>query len=267
MMTLKNPLRFACTITTAALPFGMLLGYLLALAPWQDAAAETASKIPDYLLIEAIVPVAKDANWWTKRHDQKVRAARAGDVGMIMIGDSLVHNFEKRGRQLWYLYFGRYRPLNLGFNADLTEHALWRLQNGELDGISPRLAIIMIGTNNGGLRRDAPENTAAGIAAIIDEIRVRLPKTKVLLLGIFPRGALRRHPLRKLNASVNNVLPELAEELNVRFLDISDVFLDDKGRLHRAIMYDFLHPTVKGYQIWAEAISPTVIEMMKEPTP
>lgn len=97
MMTLKNPLRFACTVTTAALTFGMLLGCLLALAPWQDARAETASKIPDYLLIEAIVPVAKDANWWAKRHDQKVRAARAGDIGMIMIGDSLVHNFEKRG--------------------------------------------------------------------------------------------------------------------------------------------------------------------------
>ena len=69
---------------------------MLALAPWQDARAETASKPPDYLLIEAIVPVAKAANWWTKRHDEKVRAAGAGDVGMIMIGDSLVHNFETR---------------------------------------------------------------------------------------------------------------------------------------------------------------------------
>jgi len=265
MLVIKNPIRFAWTIATAALPFSLVIGYLLALAPWQDARAETASKPSDYLLIEAIVPVAKDANWWTKRHEEKVREAGAGNVGMIMIGDSLVHNFEKRGRQLWYLYFGRYQPLNLGFNADMTEHALWRLQNGELDGISPRLAIIMIGTNNGGLRRDAAKNTAAGIAAIINEIRTRLPDTKVLLLGVFPRGALRKHPLRKLNAKVNELLPELAEDPAVRFLDISDIFLDNKGRLHRDIMYDFLHPTVAGYQLWAEAISPTVAEMMGEP--
>ena len=261
MLVRKNPVRPA----TAVLLFSLLFVCLLVLAPWQGAGAETASKPPDYLLIEAIVPVAKDANWWTKRHNEKVREAGAGDVGMIMIGDSLVHNFEKRGRQLWYLYFGRYQPLNLGFNADLTEHALWRLQNGELDGISPRLAIIMIGTNNGGLRRDAPQNTVAGIAAIINEIRIQLPDTKVLLLGVFPRGALRKHPLRKLNAKVNQVLPELAEEPAVRFLDISDIFLDNKGRLHRNIMYDFLHPTVAGYQLWAEAISPTVLEMMTEP--
>ena len=265
MLVIENPVRPAWTIATAALPFSLLFVCLLALVPWQGARAETASKPPDYLLIKAIVPVAKDTNWWTKRHEKKVREAGAGDVGMIMIGDSLVHNFEKRGRQLWYLYFGRYQPLNLGFNADLTEHALWRLQNGELDGISPRLAIIMIGTNNGGLRRDAPQNTVAGIAAIINEIRIQLPDTKVLLLGVFPRGALRKHPLRKLNAKVNQVLPELAEEPAVRFLDISNVFLDNKGRLHRNIMYDFLHPTIAGYQLWAEAISPTVLEMMREP--
>ena len=261
MLVRKNRLRFALSAATT----GLFFGCLLTLAPWQDARAETTGKPPDYLLIEAIVPLAKDAKWWIKRHDKKVREAAAGGVGMIMVGDSLVHNFEKRGRQLWYLYFGRYQPLNLGFNADLTEHALWRLKNGELDGISPRLAIIMIGTNNGGLRRDAPENTVAGIAAIINEIRIKLPDTKVLLLGVFPRGAMRKHPLRKLNARVNELLPELAENSAVRYLDISDIFLDNKGLLHRDIMYDFLHPTVAGYQLWAEAISPTVVEMMGEP--
>lgn len=240
------------------------LVYLLLIPLGQIAYAKTSAPIPDYLLIKSIAPSAREAKWWKNRHDQKVRAARSGDVDMIMIGDSLVHNFEKRGRQLWYLYFGHYKPLNLGFNADLTEHALWRLQNGELEGISPRLAIIMIGTNNGGLRRDEPENTAAGIAAIVDEIQIRSPDTKILLLGIFPRGAIRKHPLRLLNTKVNDLLPTLAEDKDINYLDISDTFLNRRGLLPREVMYDFLHPTVEGYQMWAEAISPTVLELMRE---
>ena len=219
---------------------------------------------PDYLLIEAIVPEARDARWWVKRHQEKVRQARSGQAELIMIGDSLVHNFEKRGRQIWHLYFGRYKPLNLGFNADMTEHVLWRLQNGELDGISPRLAVIMIGTNNGGLRRDRPEFTYEGIAAIIEELQARLPETRILLLGVFPRGALKKHPLRKLNARVNFLLPTLADDSVVYFMDISEVFLDDRRILHSEIMFDFLHPTVYGYQLWAEAISPTVVELMSQ---
>lgn len=219
----------------------------------------------DYSVIEATIPVSREVVWWKKRHLEKVKAASAGTAEMIMVGDSLVHNFETSGRQIWNLYFGRYQPLNLGFNADLTEHVIWRLQNGELAGLSPRLAVIMIGTNNGGLRRDPPEFTTAGIAAIISEIRNRLPETRILLLGIFPRGPFPNHPLRILNAQVNKLLPELAEaDPAVRFLDISPVFLDANGFLHREIMHDFLHPTVKGYQLWAEAISPTVLQMMEQ---
>lgn len=237
--------------------------YLLVLIPGHAARAQASEPLPDYLFIKSIVPAAREAKWWTKRHEKKVRIASSGGVDMIMIGDSLVHNFEKRGRQLWFLYFGRYNALNLGFNADLTENALWRLQNGEVDGTSPRLAIIMIGTNNGGLRRDEPTNTAAGIAAIIDELQLRLPDTKILLLGIFPRGAIRKHPLRLLNARVNELLPALAEDKKIHYLDISDAFLNEKGLLPRSVMYDFLHPTVDGYQLWAEAISPTVVQLMK----
>lgn len=250
------------------LPFlrGLLLLCLLTSSPI-SLAAPAQEEAPDatYGAIEATIPTEREVLWWARRHHEKVAAAARGEAELIMIGDSLVHNFELRGRGLWNLYFGRYRPLNLGFNADLTEHVLWRLQNGELEGISPRLAVIMVGTNNGGLRRDPPTFTRAGIAAIIREIRTRLPETRILLLGIFPRGPFPGHVLRILNAEVNKLLPELAEaDPMVRYLDISEVFLDAQGVLHRDIMYDFLHPTVKGYQIWAEAISPTVVEMMVE---
>ena len=200
-----SPLVFAACLALAATATG----------------AGKESKPPTYGGIEAAIPKERDVLWWARRHKEKVALAAKGEAELVMIGDSLVHNFEVKGRQLWALYFGRYRPLNLGFNADLTEHALWRLQNGELDGISPRLAIIMIGTNNGGLRRDPPAFTQAGIAAIIDEIRTRLPETRILLLGIFPRGPFPRHQLRILNASVNEVLPDLAEaDPMVRYMDI-----------------------------------------------
>ena len=256
LLKAARSLRWAVALI-ALLPIALISG-----ASHSREGDERSSPPPDYLLIKATVPEPRDVKWWQKRHDEKVRLAKSGQAELIMIGDSLVHNFEKRGKQIWHLYFGRYKPLNLGFNADQTEHALWRLQNGELDGISPQLAIVMIGTNNGGLRRDLPKYTYAGIAAIIAELRSRLPDTEILLLGIFPRGALKRHPLRKLNAEVNTLLPALAKDPSVHFMDISGLFLDDRKILHRDIMFDFLHPTIAGYQIWAEAISPTVVKLM-----
>ena len=221
--------------------------------------------VPSYLLLESIVPESRTARWWINRHQVKRLQASMGQAEFVLLGDSLVHNFEKRGARLWRLYYGRYKPLNLGFNSDMTQHALWRIQNGELDGISPKVVVIMIGTNNGGLRRDPPHATAAGIRSIVEEIRVRLPTTRILLLGIFPRGKLPDHPLRQLNAQVNELLPSLADGDVVHYLDISEQFLDEKGTLQRDIMFDFLHPSVRGYQIWAEAINPTVYRLMRSP--
>ncbi len=214
--------------------------------------------------LPATTPAANPARWWQKRHERKVHQAASGRAEFVMIGDSLVHNFEKKGLRLWTLFYGRYQPLNLGFNRDATENAIWRIQNGELDGISARLIVIMIGTNNGGLRLDPPEHTAAGIKRLVEILQVRQPQAEILLLGIFPRGPLPAHPLRRLNAKVNSLLPKLATELHINYLDISDKFLDEKGLLHREIMHDFLHPTVKGYQIWAESIDPMVSQLLSQ---
>ncbi len=218
---------------------------------------------PSYILIPSVSPKRKNVRWWQNRHAKKSLQAQTGQPDLIMIGDSLVHNFETRGRQLYYLYFGRYDPLNLGFNADLTEHALWRLRNGEIDGISPKLAIIMIGTNNSRRKADPPDHTYEGIREIINELRARLPNTRILLLGIFPRGPKKGHPLRQKNEAVNLLLPKLADGESIFYMDIGDKFTDEAGNLTRKIMYDFLHPTVAGYQIWAESISPVVVELMK----
>ncbi|MEH6608495.1 MAG: GDSL-type esterase/lipase family protein [Halioglobus sp.] len=213
-------------------------------------------------VIAATSPNPSKARWWLKRHKKKVTQAAQGRAEFVMIGDSLVHNFEKKGMRIWTLFYGRYQPLNLGFNRDATENAIWRIENGELDGISPKLIVIMIGTNNGGLRFDPAEQTADGIQLLIQTIQSRQPASQILLLGVFPRGALPTHPLRILNAEVNALLPGLANELGVHYLDISPKFLDQNGVLQKTIMHDFLHPTIKGYQLWAESIAPVVNRLL-----
>jgi len=122
----------------------------------------------------------------------------------------------------------------------------------------------MIGTNNSGRSTSSSKSTFMGISAIVEELRYRLPETKILLLGIFPRGPTKKHVIRQRNERVNSMLPMLADEKWVFYRDIGSEFLDRKGRLSRNIMYDFLHPTVKGYQIWAESISPIVLELMRD---
>ena len=127
------------------------------------------------------------------RHEAKLAERKAmGKVDLLMIGDSITHGWEDTGKQTWDKYYANRNALNLGFSGDRTEHVIWRFQNGAIDDIDPKLAVIMIGTNNTGHRQENAEHTAVGIKRIIYELQIRLPETKILLLGIFPRGADRR---------------------------------------------------------------------------
>ena len=112
----------------------------------------------------------------------------------------------------------------------------------------------MIGTNNSGTRKDPSEQTAAGVQAILTVLRMRLPETKILLLGIFPRGATATDPLRQLNRTINERLREFADRQNVFYLDIGSRFLDAEGGLKADLMPDLLHPSEAGYRVWAEAM-------------
>ena len=120
-----------------------------------------------------------------------------------MIGDSITHGWEGRGKKVWQQYYAKRNAFNIGYSGDRTEHVIWRLQHGEIDAISPQLAVVMIGTNNTGHRQDPPQETAAGIKHILAELKQRKPKMKVLLLAIFPRGATADDKLRKINVSIN----------------------------------------------------------------
>lgn len=203
--------------------------------------------------------------WWMPRHEQKLaERKKMGEVDLLWIGDSITHGFENGGKQVWEKYYAPRHSLNLGFSGDRTEQVLWRLQHGEVDGISPKLAVMMIGTNNTGHRQDPAEETAAGIRAILDELHARLPKTKVLLLAVFPRGEKPDDKLRKLNDEINKLIAKFGDGKQVCYLDIGDKFLEADGTLPKSIMPDRLHPNGKGYEIWAEAIEPSIKELMGE---
>lgn len=209
-------------------------------------------------------PTSRDKDpGWLPRHNEKVKLAKKGNVDLVFIGDSITHGFENKGKAVWNQYYSKRKALNLGFGGDRTEHVLWRLDNGEIDGIAPKLAVVMIGTNNT-RKKNKPEHVAAGVQAICTKLRSKLPGTKILLLAIFPRGAQPTDPLRLDNEAANKLIAKMADDKQIFFLDINSQFLTETGMLTKDIMGDFLHPTTKGYEIWGKAIEPTIAKLMGE---
>ncbi|MBI9020766.1 MAG: acetylglucosamine-6-sulfatase, partial [Verrucomicrobia bacterium] len=197
--------------------------------------------------------------WWHARHEEKLAEIvnRGDQIDLVFIGDSITHFIDSSAAGLVQEVFPGIQHLNLGFSADKTENVLWRLRNGELDGISPQLVIIMIGTNNTGHRQDEAEVTAAAIDLIVQEVRQRVPDAQVILHSIFPRGAGPDDSLRMLNEEINALLPAIAAgDEKVMHLDINDEFLDQDEVLSTDIMPDLLHPNADGYDIWMDAIEP-----------
>ena len=227
---------------------------------WRDAPGVT----PKLAIMPEVQNAAWAVQWWMPRHEAKLAERKAmGQVDLLMVGDSITHGWESGGKPTWDQYYANRNALNIGFSGDRTEHVIWRFQNGAIDDIQPKLAVIMIGTNNTGHRQEQAEHTAAGIKRIVEELQMRCPETKILLLGIFPRGETADHPMRKLNAEINAIIRNYADDQQVWYLDIGDKFLDADGNLPKQIMPDRLHPNAKGYEIWAEAMEEKIVELMK----
>ena len=209
----------------------------------------------------AIKPVPRSGGWM-KRHESFNARVAKGDVDLLMIGDSITHGWEGSGRKVWEEFYGKRNAVNLGISGDRTQHVLWRLDNGNIEGISPKLAVILIGTNNCG--SNTPGEIAEGVEAIVKRLRTKLPKMKVLVLAIFPRGEDDSHRGRQVNMKANELIAKLADGQMVHFLSINDKFLTKDRILTREVMPDLLHPREKGYRIWAEAMEPTVAKLMGE---
>ena len=205
---------------------------------------------------------------WVRRHEGFVAQAKQGGIDILFMGDSITDFWRNRGSNVWNQYYAPQHPANFGISGDRTEHVLWRMDNGELDGIKPKVVVLMIGTNNtgkernGNLRNTIPQ-VIEGVQAVVADIRMRLPDSKILLLAIFPRGNKIDDFQRGEVAVINTVLAKLDDGKMVKFLDIGANFLEADGTLPRSIMPDFLHPNEHGYQIWADAMNPTLDVMLK----
>ena len=143
-----------------------------------------------------------------------------------------------------------------GIGGDRTEHVIWRLTHGNLSNIQPKVAVLMIGTNNTGHSDQAPHQVAAGIQRILEILKAQTPETKVLLLGIFPRGKSSFDPQRLNNVAINQIIQRYADGARVHYADISNVFMEEDGVLPQSIMPDALHLSEEGYKRWAEAVEP-----------
>lgn len=200
------------------------------------------------------IPEEKDR----PKHDNFLAIAKAGNVDLLFMGDSITEGWGGAGRKAWEKYFAPLKAANFGIGGDRTQHVIWRLRHGELEGIQPKLMVLMIGTNNG----DSAEDVALGIKTIIKDVSERSPATRILLLAIFPRGA--KPTDRVKNEATNKIIAGYADNRKVVYMDIGPGFLQPDGTLTTDIMPDLLHLSEKGYQIWADAIIGPVKQMMSE---
>jgi beta-glucosidase len=210
---------------------------------------------------DAIQPASRPGKQM-ERHESFNKKIKEGPVELIFIGDSITQGWEGAGKKVWEEYYGKRHAVNLGIGGDRTQHVLWRLDHGNIEGINPKLAVMMIGTNNA--RDNTPQETAAGVKAIVEKLRAKLPNTKILLLAVFPRGADKDDPLRKKNEAVNDMIKGLADNKMVYYKDIGNNFLGPDGSLSKETMPDLLHLNEKSYRTWAESIEPDVKKLLGE---
>lgn len=208
----------------------------------------------------AVVPVPR-IGAITNRQAEVLQRAKdnPGPCDVVFLGDSITQRWEREGQATWEKYYGGRKCLNFGVGGDRTQHVLWRIANGQLDGIRPKVAVLMIGTNNS--KDDHPSDILAGVRAVVQELCARLPETKVLVMGIFPRGQEFNGQRAKI-LQVNQALARLANGQRVHYLDFGSQLIEDDGSIRKEVMHDFLHLSPGGYEIWAAAMEPKLKELL-----
>jgi lysophospholipase L1-like esterase len=241
-------------------------------APAAPAPVPAAAAIPQKVDASAPIPKTGNARFF-ELHEKFLARAKAGPIGVLFLGESITEGWA-RAPHIWEHYYGKWEPANFGIGGDQTQHVIWRIENGELDGIHPKVVVLMLGTNNSGTHTG--DEIAAANKKIIELIQAKIPGVKVLLLAIFPRDARRNQDGLITQAAIedaakrvaandraNALLAKLDDGVNVRFLNINDRFLGRDGRIPWTLMPDQLHPNAAGYQLWADAMQPLLTEMMK----
>lgn len=220
----------------------------------------------------AVIPTHRHDSlqeWYLQRHESFLAETARGDINILFLGDSITDGWRTVGRRVWDERLAPLHAANFGIDGDRTQNVLWRLEHGEVDGISPRVVVLLIGTNNTGRERqiDRPRNTTgeaiAGIITVVRTLREKLPTAKILLLGLFPRDE-KESPQREQVAEINHAIGALDDGRHVYFLDLWARFLTPDGSILRALMPDLLHLNEAGYQVWADALAEPLQKLLKE---
>jgi lysophospholipase L1-like esterase len=198
-----------------------------------------------------------------KNHEKFLARAKEGNVDLLFLGDSITAGWGSNGKEVWTQRYANRNAANFGIGGDRTQHVLWRIENGELEGIKPKVIVLLIGTNN--TATDDADRIAEGVTKVVKTARDKTG-AKVLLLGVFPRGENPEKGGRQRQriTRINEVISKLDDGKTVRHLDLTDKFMQPDGTISKNVMYDSLHLTPKGYQMWADAMEPLLAEMMGE---
>ena len=196
-----------------------------------------------------------DRGWQDRAKLLDQRVKDNPDTQLLFIGDSITQGWEgDGGKEAWAKHYDKRKAVNLGIGGDRTQHVLWRLENAPLEGVKPKAAVVMIGTNNSNGEDNTPGQIAEGIEAIVKKLRERLPNTKILLVPIFPRGE-NPNPQRGKILQANQIIQKEVDGENVLWVDFGHKFLNEHGQIPREIMPDYLHLSKKGYEMWAESLA------------
>lgn len=208
------------------------------------------------------IPTPRAEQWWQEMHQKNLERTgqERGKTGLLFLGDSITQNMDG-SHDLMEKNWGKYGPVNLGIGGDQTEHLIWRLENGEVDGLKPHVAVILIGTNNLGVNTDS--EIEDGIRAVVAAARLKMPQTKILLLGILPRTQPAQTHDRFRIKNINSQIARLADHRHVWYFDAGPSLLEPDGTISEQVMSDFLHPTHKGYDMLFTAIKPEVDQLLR----
>lgn len=185
-------------------------------------------------------------------------------VSLVFLGDSIIEGWNHAGKEVWNRFYSPRNAVNFGIAGDRTQHLLWRIQNGNLNGIHPKVVVVLIGTNNIKEQRNSPPETTEGILAVTSALLEKLPQTKILLLGIFPCGEFSTCQNRNDARAVNILLEQRIKNDRVQLLCLDNEFLESDGTLSPKVMPDFLHLSSFGYQRWADAMETYICAMYEE---
>ena len=212
----------------------------------------------------ALLPMPR-TDWGVPRQTAALQHAKEapGDYDIEFIGDSITEGWEGAGKRVWQEFYGRRKAINFGVSGDRTQHVLWRLENGQLRGIKAKVAILMIGTNISLGEDNTEAEILEGVTAVAQQIRSRQPDTKIILLGIFPRGETFSAQRGKI-LQVNQALARLDDDRSIFYRDFGSQLIENDGSISKSIMPDFLHLNETGYRIWARAIEPELKRLLGE---